>query len=433
MPSPTQDMLNVMDRLRLAELDEDVICISNSSVLATQAAELLAHESTSHLERLLLTITIGIVNQNAILIRRLEELTEEHEKTASQLTTNGNKVDRAHDRISTLPRAAPPPPRRQSAARSNRTIPQLQTRSYIQAAQDTLYQWQQVPQRSTPAKKPNAKEPGRKTLPAVQRRFFATRQKPEPIESPETLAAELSVTFGKFMASQNQVAPVTALTVTINQRGAVTILSAPTVPSSVYATFFEAMTAILNNRVNTEHNPFNNFRPAPTDVDIAIHGIPLFDRKTKEALNAKFPEIFLLASGIAPIATRFLHPNDTERNNPANAQSCGPPPPSHNARSATNSDTLNKAEHTCPVNCNGRRYDNIGCCTAVRAKCVNCDGAHASTSNNCPALTALIENNRLKRPAAPTTPAPATNQSATESPEVPMPDANTAAPTTQTA
>ncbi|KAH0613382.1 uncharacterized protein H6S33_009762 [Morchella sextelata] len=110
MPSPPQDLLNVMDRLRLAELDEDVLCITNSSILRTQAAELLAHESTSHLERLLLTITIGIVNQNAILIRQLEELTDEHEKTASQLSTIGNKVDRAHDRISALSRVAPPPP-----------------------------------------------------------------------------------------------------------------------------------------------------------------------------------------------------------------------------------------------------------------------------------------------------------------------------------
>ncbi|KAH0613640.1 uncharacterized protein H6S33_005526 [Morchella sextelata] len=199
MPSPTQDMINVMDSLRLAELDEDVLCIHNSSVLATQAAELLAHESTSHLERLLLTITIGIVNQNAILIRQLEELTEEHEKTASQLTTIGNKVDRAHDRISALPRAAPSPPTPQvttpprnppaaqqaqrptqpqprpqqqpanppqSAARPNRTVLQPQTRSYVQAAQDTLHQWQQVPQRRTPTKKPKAKEPGPKTLPA---------------------------------------------------------------------------------------------------------------------------------------------------------------------------------------------------------------------------------------------------------------------------
>ncbi|KAH0610945.1 uncharacterized protein H6S33_011372 [Morchella sextelata] len=238
------------------------------------------------------------------------------------------------------------------------------------------------------------------------------------------------------------------------------------------------MTAILNNRVNAEHNPFNNFRPAPTDVDIAIHGIPLFDLKTKEDLNAKFPEIFLLASGIAPIATRFLHPNDTERNSrktstvvitvsATDAALIGPSirilsrprkctvmwsaspitqckkcykfgHPEQGCKQEHHTCPIcarnhTKQEHTCPANCNGRRYDNLGCCAAVRAKCVNCDGAHASTSNNCPALAALIENNRPKRPAAPTTPAPDTNQSVTESPETPMPDANSAPPSTQTA
>ncbi|KAI5843117.1 hypothetical protein DFP73DRAFT_595682 [Morchella snyderi] len=182
MPSPNQDMLNFLDKLRCADLDADIIRDANSPTLESQATEILHHEDTSHQQRLLFTILNGMVNQNAILTAQIEalqavqeELTLEGEKTAARLAVISNKVDRVNEWVGNSPRGTQPlppptanhPPKKprilQHPAHASPAPPQTaaskpartttQAPSYAQAAQDNPRQWEQVTHKKTTPKK----------------------------------------------------------------------------------------------------------------------------------------------------------------------------------------------------------------------------------------------------------------------------------------
>ncbi|KAH0604883.1 uncharacterized protein H6S33_006551 [Morchella sextelata] len=115
MPSPPPEMVNILSHLRFGELDEDLTGLNNSNVLTTQAAELLSAESTTHAERLFLTLLLGMVNQNAILQRQIEGLKDDFEeamtKHSNLTTTITNRLERIEGRLVTPPAATPPPQR----------------------------------------------------------------------------------------------------------------------------------------------------------------------------------------------------------------------------------------------------------------------------------------------------------------------------------
>lgn len=109
MPSQPPEMVNILSHLRYGELDEDLTGHHSSNVLSQQAHDMSEAESTTHMERLFLTLRLGMVNQNAILVRQLEGLKDEVEeltsKNSSQLTTIMNCLER----INTRNRPTPPP------------------------------------------------------------------------------------------------------------------------------------------------------------------------------------------------------------------------------------------------------------------------------------------------------------------------------------
>ncbi|KAH0605299.1 uncharacterized protein H6S33_005281 [Morchella sextelata] len=450
MPSPPPEMVNILSHLRFGELDEDLTGLSNSNVLTTQAAEMLEAETTSHTERLFLTLLLGMVNQNAILQRQIEGLKDDFEevmtKHSNLNTTITNRLERIEGRL-------PAPPPNPAPKQDARNTPQNQNahapaKSYLQAAQENLRQWETAPKRGRNKIHALPQTPkGAATFPASQRRFFATRSSPTPVNAAEQVAAELSVEFGRLLARSKQVAPVTALTVSISARGTITVLPPPTVPSTTYTHWFEAMTAVVNNKIGTPENPYSTFRPAPTDVDIAIYSIPLFAVPDKETLDNTFPEAFSLASGITPIATRFLNKDDASRNAKAtstvvvtvsstDAASIGDSirlfskprryVPMWSASPTTQCKRCWKFGHAlkgcrelfvkCPIctkdhdrrghrcviyTCPGFQTPTPSCCAVSPAKSANCGGNHAADSKSCPTYLAIINRNKTTPPLPP--------------------------------
>ncbi|KAI5839069.1 hypothetical protein DFP73DRAFT_530351 [Morchella snyderi] len=80
-------------------------------------------------------------------------------------------------------------------------------------------------------------------------------------------------------------APVTSLSLSVNNMGTVSVLAPPTVTYMLYTPFFEALTTTLNLEVSFPHNPYTTFRPAPTNVDLAIQSVPLNKLPNQELLE----------------------------------------------------------------------------------------------------------------------------------------------------
>lgn len=204
------------------------------------------------------------------------------------------------------------------------------------------------------------------------------------------------------------------------------------------------MTAILNTKVATPQNPFLTFCPAPSDIDIAIHNVPLFALPDKDTLNKDFPEVFCLASGVTPIATRFLNKDDTSRNakaassivvtvSAADAPTIGQSINLYSksrrcavmwsASPTTQCQRCWKFGHsakgcrefweTCPIcakdhsrnahhcviyTCPGFQKPTANCCAVSIAKCANCGGRHAADSKSCPTYLALPRKSKQPTP-----------------------------------
>ncbi|KAH0608340.1 uncharacterized protein H6S33_001474 [Morchella sextelata] len=62
---------------------------------------------------------------------------------------------------------------------------------------------------------------------------------------------------------------------------------------------------------------FTTFHPAPTNVDLAIHGVPLYELSNQECLEEILPSALKLAVGITPSAVCFLNTDETSRSSKA--------------------------------------------------------------------------------------------------------------------
>ncbi|KAH8149308.1 uncharacterized protein LAJ45_06848 [Morchella importuna] len=302
---------------------------------------------------------------------------------------------------------------------------------------------------------PPGSSPKEKALASAHHCFFATRTTPGPITDAERLLVTLPRLFGQALARNNQTAPVTSLSVTINPRGTVSVTAPPTVPSTVYAPFFKALTTILNVEVATPENPFTTFRPALTNVDLSIHGVPLYELPNQECLEEILPSALKLAVGITPAAVWFLNTDEISRCSKATTSvvvsvtadeattfgttirlfslprrcnfmwraspstkcrnCCKLGHATQGCRSPTACPLCTLPhriqDHRCPVpSCKGASAPLENCCEISPAKCANCSGAHRSFTPSCPSrkptttanpppqLTPLWTSHRTQRP-----------------------------------
>ena len=97
----------------------------------------------------------------------------------------------------------------------------------------------------------------------------------------------------------------------INDNGAVSLsVIDTTVQAASYAPFFDALTHKLNQSFPVGNNPCLPFRLAPTDLQFAIHGLPIKAHPAGNAILCDLlePSLFNAQSILIPKA-RFLNPD----------------------------------------------------------------------------------------------------------------------------
>ena len=101
----------------------------------------------------------------------------------------------------------------------------------------------------------------------------------------------------------------------VNSKDAVTLSIVDTsVPAASYAPFFEALTSRLNESFPVADNPWQTFRLAPTDLQFAIHSLPLDAMPDDDALLASSLSTSIdNAKGFIIKGARYLNPDRQSR------------------------------------------------------------------------------------------------------------------------
>ena len=103
--------------------------------------------------------------------------------------------------------------------------------------------------------KPPFGELKRKTLPGVERPFFAPRSTPAPHPRPNDISATFPDIMAALLKDNNSDLPC-GFTVKVNSRGAVTVIVTDTeTPAAAYSPFFDAITARLNQSFPVGESP----------------------------------------------------------------------------------------------------------------------------------------------------------------------------------
>lgn len=135
------------------------------------------------------------------------------------------------------------------------------------------------------------------------------------------MTAKLPIILGQPLHSAGYDFPMTSLTVAVNEVGTVSVTGHPTVQSIHLAPMFVALTKALNDFTGTlpsEYGPndYQLFTQAPTDVDVAIHGVTLFALGDEEKeLTQTLTDALLCAKNLTVISARFLRKNLEDRKN----------------------------------------------------------------------------------------------------------------------
>src|SRR5437899_3135395 len=158
------------------------------------------------------------------------------------------------------------------------------------------------------------KSKGPSPLPAAERHFFAPRLFPLEHEDPVHMAATVPDIMAKVLRDANCPYPY-SFTATVNSNGAVTILCTDlNTPATAYSPYYEAMANKLNQAFPMGDNTHRPFRPAPNQVDLAIHRLPRsYMPHDQEDL---LPALSLSISnpvGLTIFAPRSLHSNPVKR------------------------------------------------------------------------------------------------------------------------
>ncbi|RPB10836.1 hypothetical protein P167DRAFT_575934, partial [Morchella conica CCBAS932] len=160
--------------------------------------------------------------------------------------------------------------------------------------------------RNATPRKPTTPQPAT-NLPTAQRRFFATRSNPAPFPNHQQLEARLPSDLGRVLANAGLTHPHTALQVQVNRNGTVTCTASPSTPAKDIAPYFPGLLAVLNLACSATDNPLNEFQLAPTNVDYAIHNVPIFALDVPDSLfTPHLAEAIALTTGASVSRARYL-------------------------------------------------------------------------------------------------------------------------------
>src|SRR5437899_5038662 len=158
------------------------------------------------------------------------------------------------------------------------------------------------------------KSKGPSPLPAAERRFFAPRLFPLEHEDPVRMADTAPDIMAKVLRDANCPYPF-SFTATVNSKGAVTMLCTDlNTPATAYSPYYEAIANKLNQAFPMGDNPHRPFRPAPNQVDLAIHRLPRsYMPRDQEDLLPALSLSISNAVGVKIFAARFLQPDPVKR------------------------------------------------------------------------------------------------------------------------
>ena len=112
-------------------------------------------------------------------------------------------------------------------------------------------------------------------LTSAARRFYAPRNIPASHPKRDLIRSRWPDLAASVLREVNSGLPV-SFKVFVNDNGAVSLTVIDTsVPAASYSPFFDALTHKLNQSFPVGDNPWMPFRLAPTDLQFAIHGLPI--------------------------------------------------------------------------------------------------------------------------------------------------------------
>lgn len=144
-------------------------------------------------------------------------------------------------------------------------------------------------------------------LPSARCQFYATRITRQPLPDQLQCLTKLPALFGKIHKDGGLSYSHIDFTFTINDNGTIPATAHPSIPSLYYEPFFKKFTDAVNDTFKVKQNLFNPFRPAPSNVDIAIHNVPIYALPPAQVdLQTFMAESLEYAASVIVSNARFL-------------------------------------------------------------------------------------------------------------------------------
>ena len=126
-------------------------------------------------------------------------------------------------------------------------------------------------------------------------------------QAPEGIWDKLAEGYREALVREANCPFPLGFTATVNPRGSLTLMSTNLhTPATAFAPFYEILTNKLNQSLLRENNPFLPFRPAPNEVQMAIHGLAYgFMPMEADNLLAALAETIRNATSVGIYPARF--------------------------------------------------------------------------------------------------------------------------------
>ena len=231
---------------------------------------------------------------------------------------------------------------------------------------------------------------------SAARRFYAPRNIPAPHPERDLIRIRWPDLAASVLREGNSGLPA-RFKVFVNDNGAVSLTVIDTsFPAASYSPFFDALTHKLNHSFPVGDNPWMPFRLSPTDLQFAIHGLPIKAHPEADAALGDLlqPSIFNSQSVLISKA-RFLNPDRASRLHDKKAFSVVVQVPAEDGKSLTDlsritilggNSVIQRAYPFSP----SKQCNNCWRFGHVKPRCKNpticplCAGPHAKTEHRCP-------------------------------------------------
>jgi len=146
------------------------------------------------------------------------------------------------------------------------------------------------------------------SLPQAVRRFFASRTTFEPHPEALKIAAHFPDITASVLREANCSLPL-YFTCSVNDKGSVSLLgTALHTPASAYTSYFAPLTSRLNKAFPVGNSPCDLCKPAPNEMQLLIHSIPLAFLPSEDVqLFPSLHESICNARGVCILSARYVN------------------------------------------------------------------------------------------------------------------------------